>query len=391
MPASPTPQQTALFDALPLPAEPAAQDAQQARRASDQAGPLAEDEHTHTQRKAVPARGTPLRRSRTAAVRAAPADARIQALAAALPPRLRMGTSSWHFPGWAGLVWEGDYAESQLSRQGLIAYAAHPLLRSVSLDRAFYRPLSAQQYAHYAAQAPHDFRFVVKAPSLVCDALVRAEDGRGRAPNPLFLSPELALREFIQPALQGLGHKVGALVFQISPLPRAQLAELPALIERIGALLAAMPPLAPAAPDGVLALEVRDAAFLAPGHAPQLAQALRAARQARGNPITYCLGLHAKMPPIEEQLPLLRALWPGPLVCRWNLHRRHGAYGYESAKAEYAPFNRLQDPDPETRAHLARVINGTCGAGQNAYVTINNKAEGSAPLSVLELAAQLLV
>ncbi|MDO4724971.1 MAG: DUF72 domain-containing protein, partial [Comamonadaceae bacterium] len=78
-----------------------------------------------------------------------------------------------------------------------------------------------------------------------------------------------------------------------------------------------------------------------------------------------------------------------PLVCRWNLHRRHGAYGYENAKAEYAPFNRLQDPDPETRAHLARVINGTCGAGQNAYVTINNKAEGSAPLSVLELAASL--
>lgn len=113
---------------------------------------------------------------------------------------------------------------------------------------------------------------------------------------------------------------------------------LPTLIERIGHLLAALPPLAPTAPDGVIALEVRDAAFLTPAHAPLLAQALRAARQASGNPITYCLGLHAKIPPIEEQLPLLRALWPGPLVCRWNLHRRHGAYGYESAKAQYAPF-----------------------------------------------------
>lgn len=97
------------------------------------------------------------------------------------------------------------------------------------------------------------------------------------------------------------------------------------------------------------------------------------------------MGLHAKKPPIEEQLPLLRTLWPGPLVCRWNLHRHHGAYGYESAKAQYAPFDRLQDPDPTTRAHLARVITGTCGAGQNAYVTINNKAEGSA-LLLVELA-----
>ena len=63
----------------------------------------------------------------------------------------------------------------------------------------------------------------------------------------------------------------------------------------------------------------------------------------------------------------------------------HHAYGYESAKAQYAPFNRLQDPDPTTRAHLARVITGTFGTGQNAYVTINNKAEGCAPLSVMEL------
>ena len=301
-----------------------------------------------------------------------------------------MGTSSWHFPGWSGLVWDGDYAESQLSKSGLAAYAAHPLLRTVSLDRAFYRPLSSQQYAHYAAQVPADFRFIVKGPSLMCDALVRAEDGRGMAPNPAFLNAELAVREFIQPALDGLGSKVGALVFQLSPLPRTLLANMPALIERIGALLAALPPLAPTAPDGVVALEVRDAAFLTPTHAPLLAQALRTARQASGNPVTYCLGLHAKMPLIEEQLPLLRALWPGPLVCRWNLHRRHGAYGYETAKAQYAPFNRLQDPDPATRAHLARVIAGTCGAGQNAYITINNKAEGSAPLSIHALAAQLM-
>ena len=59
---------------------------------------------------------------------------------------------------------------------------------------------------------------------------------------------------------------------------------------------------------------------------------------------TYCVGLHAKMPPIEAQLPMLRALWPGPLVCRWNLHRKHGAYGYEEAKSLYEPFDRLVDP-----------------------------------------------
>lgn len=319
----------------------------------------------------------------------APPSPGLLALARTLAPQVRLGTSSWYFPGWKGLVWDGDYAESALSKRGLSAYAQHPLMGTVSLDRAFYRPLTASQYAACAAQVPPGFRFVVKAPALVADALVRGTDGRGTAPNPAFLNTELAISEFVAPALEGLGAHVGALVFQISPLPRVWLARLPELIERIGALLAALPPLSPTAPDGVLALEVRDAAFLAPEHAPLLAQALRAARAASGNPITYCLGLHAKMPPIEDQLPLLRALWPGPLVCRWNLHRRHGAYGYQAARQSYEPFDRLVDPDLATRAALAKVIAGTGGAGQNVYITVNNKAEGSAPLSVVALAEAL--
>lgn len=46
-------------------------------------------------------------------------------------------------------------------------------------------------------------------------------------------------------------------------------------------------------------------------------------------------------------------------------------------------------PDLGTRAALARVIAGTANAGQNVYVTISNKAEGSAPLSVRALAEEL--
>jgi hypothetical protein len=98
------------------------------------------------------------------------------------------------------------------------------------------------------------------------------------------------------------------------------------------------------------------------------------------------MGLHAKMPSITEQLPILRALWPGPLVCRWNLNPLHGAYGYEDAKHAYSPYDKIVDPDLETRAKLAQVIVGTVRAGKNVYVTLSNKAEGSAPLSVIELA-----
>lgn len=309
-------------------------------------------------------------------VEAAAADPALTALAASLPPQLRLGTSSWHYPGWRGLVWQRDYPASTLSRYGLPAYARHPLLRSVGIDRGFYRPLTTAQFAQHAAQVPADFRFVVKAPAAVTDALVRDEGGRGQQANPDFLDPGLALRSFVEPALAGLGGKLGAMVFQISPLPGSWLLQMPELLVKLGALLRVIPDLRDMAPDAVVAVEVRDPHWLT----PQFADLLRATGA------TYCLGLHARMPPVAEQLPLLRALWPGPLVCRWNLNPLHGAFGFEEAERLYQPYDRLVDPDRETRLALAKVIAGTVGAGQRAYVTLSNKAEGCAPLSVAALA-----
>lgn len=319
------------------------------------------------------------RRSSAGVVSAAANDEALKALARALPPQLRLGTSSWTYPGWKGLVWEGEHSAPQLSKNGLAVYAQHPLFRTVSIDRSFYRPLTASEYARYASQVPDDFRFVVKAPSLVTDALVRSEDGRGRQPNPAFLSPELARTECAEPALQGLGHKLGALVFQISPLPLADLDRLPLLLQRLRTMLRALPALAPQAPDGVIAVEVRDPEWLTPAFAAVL-------REARA---TYCLGLHAKMPPLAEQLPVLRALWPGPLVCRWNLNPVHGPYGYEDAERVYAPYDRVHDPDIETRSALARLAQGVTRHGQNAFVAISNHAEGCAPGTVRAVAEAL--
>jgi uncharacterized protein YecE (DUF72 family) len=315
-------------------------------------------------------------RSPASKVAAASPDPELIELSAALPANLYLGTSSWSYPGWAGIVWDRDYSESTLSRYGLSAYSQHPLFRTVSIDRSFYRPLSAAQFAVYAAQVPNEFRFVVKAPSLVTDALRRDESGKGMQINPNFLDAEIALREFIEPALMGLGSKLGALVFQISPLPFAWLTQMPRLIARLHDLLRTIPDVRAIAPDAAIAIEVRDAQWLTSAFISVL----------RDTGATYCMGLHAKMPRIAEQLPILRALWPGPLVCRWNLNPLHGAYGYEDAAQQYEPYDRIHDADIETRSALARVIAGTVSAGQNAFVTLSNKAEGSAPLSVVALA-----
>ncbi len=324
--------------------------------------------------------GSASKASRSANVQPAPASPHLVGIAAHLPPPLRMGASTWSYPGWENLVWDGAYDASVLAKRGLTAYAQHPLLRTVCIDRSFWRPLTVSQYAAYAAQVPADFRFVVKCPSVVTDAQVRAEDGRGREANPAFLDPPLAITAFVQPTLEGLGDKLGVLVFQLSPLPWDWLNRPSALFARLAALLMAVKAQLAQHPEVIVAVEVRDPQLLVPAFADLL----------RATGATFCLGLHGKMPAIEDQLPLLRALWPGPLVCRWNLNRCFGPYGYEDAQKAHAPFSEIRSPDPHTRALLARTIAGITGAGQRAYVTVSNDAEGCAPRSIALLAEELL-
>jgi uncharacterized protein YecE (DUF72 family) len=295
-----------------------------------------------------------------------------------LPGEIRVGTSSWFFPGWRGLVYEGVHPQTALSKKGLAAYAQIPMLTTVSLDRTFYAPLTTIEYARYASQVPEHFSFVVKAPALVCDAVVRDETGRGKVPNPHFLDPAIAAREFVVPCLEGLGAKAGPLVFQISPLPRGLVDEAPLLIERLAAFFAALPKeLGKHRP--LYALELRNAELLTPRLMRMLHEACA----------RYCVGLHDRMPEVERQETALQVLdgdVPGDLVVRWNLHR---GFLYQAAKQRYEPFDKIVDEDVETRRILARMAAKAFKAKRKVWITANNKAEGSAPLSILRLAEEI--
>ncbi|MGI4985850.1 MAG: DUF72 domain-containing protein, partial [Janthinobacterium lividum] len=262
----------------------------------------------------------------------------------ALPPGVHLGTSSWSFPGWRGLLYRDTYTASALARTGLAAYAASPLLRCVGIDRSFYAPLTADEYAHYAGQVADDFRFVVKAPARVCDGAIRGANGAPARVNPDFLDAVAAIDDFIQPCVEGLAGKIGALVFQLSPLPDALRADLPALVDRLARFFDALPP----APHRY-ALEIRDPALLTP----------RLMRMLRDHGVRYCVGIHSRMPDAARQAAALDHLdhldggRPGPLIVRWSLH---AGLRYEGARTRYEPFDALVDPDLPTRAALAALV-----------------------------------
>lgn len=305
------------------------------------------------------------------AIAAATVTQEVRDLARQLPPGLRLGTSSWHFPGWRDMVWADAETPGDLSRYGLAAYAQHPLFGAVGVDRSFYAPLSVRQYESYARQVPVSFRFVVKAPNLLTSPWIHGEDGGRGKTNAVFLDAAYAVEQFVGPALEGLGATAGPLLFQFPPLGRTLTRSPERFIAQLQEFLGRLP-------QGPLyAVEVRDDRVITRRFFAALKEA--GAR--------YCLGVHPRMPPVAAQAAAMSGFGPGPLIVRWNLK---AGYSYEEAKVRFTPFDRLIDEDSATRESIARLCTAALAAGQECTVIANNKAEGSAPLTLIRLAQAII-
>jgi len=299
------------------------------------------------------------------AVGPAPVPSALAEVAARLPALVRLGTSSWSFPGWTGIVWDRLAKPARLARDGLRAYGRHPLLRAVGIDRTYYAPVDAATFAGWAAQVPRDFRFLVKAPAALTS--LHAEG----APNPRFLDASWARDVVVGPAVEGLGERLGVILLQLPPQDARGLGGPAAFATRLHHFLTALPP------GPVYAVELRNAELLTGGYGNMLADA----------GACHCYNVHPTMPDLRAQTRTVDPRRSRALVVRWMLARH---LGYEAARARYQPFDRLADDDPTTRSAIAGLCLGAVARRQPALVIANNKAEGSAPLSVFRLAERIV-
>ena len=295
-------------------------------------------------------------------------------LGARLHPSLRMGTSSWSFPGWAGLVYDREARTVDLARDGLAAYARHPLLRSVGIDRSYYGPLRVHEYARYAQAVPETFRFLVKAHEW-CNWVEfprhRRYGAHSGQRNPFFLDPGYATDEVVGPCMDGLGERLGVMLFQFPPQELRLLSDRGRFVDRLHRFLDALPK------GPVYAIEVRN-------HQLFSARYLEALLDVGA---VHCLNLHPQMHEVTHQIKVADPLRFRAVVVRWMLARR---YAYEEAKQAYAPFDVIVDEDLPSRRTLAQLCRQCLTAGKETFVIVNNKAEGCAPTSV-ELLARAIV
>jgi len=303
----------------------------------------------------------------------APVSDELTELGRALPDSVYLGGSTWSFPGWQGLVYDHKYSESKLAHEGLAAYAKHPLLRCIGIDRTYYAPVEARELAEYAAQVPDGFRFVVKAHEACTVSRYpdRPRYGavRGQV-NPLFLDPAYATDAVVAPFVEGLGAKAGALLFQLSP---QDLGIPESFAEELRRFLCALPK------GPVYAVELRNREALTPAYADALAEA-RA---------VHCHNVHPRMPDVTIQARLAGTDRPttSMILGRWLLAPD---MTYEQAGRQYAPFDRIHQPDEAGRRALTALARNALAVGRPFICTVNNNAEGSAPLSIEALARAIV-
>ncbi len=295
----------------------------------------------------------------------------LRRLAASLPPALRLGTSSWSFPGWAGFVYDRLATETELARQGLAAYAQHPLFRLTGIDRTFYAPLSSAQFAEYARQTPAEFQFLVKAyDGLTSPRPLAGRGGAAPRTNPHFLDAQFAADQVIAPFVEGLKEKCGPLVFQFVPLGVRRVRPADKFLVALHEFLVKLPK------GPLYAVELRNAELLTPEYNALLAD----------SGVVHCYNVHPSMPPVAEQAQRVAPERQKAIVVRWMLH---SGLDYQAARDAFAPFDRIVDEDSANRAAIAALAVEAAARHVRVYVTANNKAEGSAPWTLARLAQRI--
>ena len=293
-------------------------------------------------------------------------------LAARLPEILRFGTSSWTYPGWTGLIYETEYPKTGSSAAMLEEYARFPLFRTVGIDSTFYAPPSAAMLERYARALPPGFPCVSKVwDRITVHTFSKARyKATGGDLNPDFLNAELFKAEVLEPYQAHFAGHLGPFVFEFQTIARSAKLTGQAFADLLDGFFSKLPR------DVPYAVELRNKEYLAPPYFAVL----------REHNVAHVFNSWTRMPPVGEQIEI-----PGAFSAPFTVARillRPGRT-YSDAVDAFAPYDRIHDQNPDLRQDVAQLIRQAAALRIPAYILVNNRAEGSAPLTIAAIAALL--
>ena len=94
------------------------------------------------------------------------------------------------------------------------------------------------------------------------------------------------------------------------------------------------------------------------------------------------------MPSLEDQHSKLGSEFTAPFMLLRLLTPRDKKY-HDAVKA-YEPYDKLVRPLPDMRDQTVQLVKHAIGERRRAYVLVNNRSEGNAPLTVQALVDRLI-
>jgi uncharacterized protein YecE (DUF72 family) len=301
-----------------------------------------------------------------------PSPEELARLGGAIPPQVHFGTSTWNYPGWTGLVYQKTYPAAGAATRMLAEYARFPLFSTVGIDASFYGPPKPATLEAWAKALPAGFQCVSKVWERITVHTWASprEPARHGQPNPDFLNPELFIEEVWNPMRAHLGEHTGPFVFEFQTIGKDARLGPERFAERLDGFFGRLPP------EGRYAVELRNEEYLCPAYFAVL----------REHDVAHLFNSWTRMPSIGEQLDR-----PGSVTAPFLIARALLVPGrtYSDAVDQFAPYDRIREAHPPLRRDLARLARTAAGLRLPAYLLVNNRAEGSAPLTIAAVAKLL--
>ena len=284
---------------------------------------------------------------------------------------LFIGTSSWKYEGWLGQVYtreryltRGRFSKKKFEAECLAEYAeTFPM---VCGDFSFYQFPSPQYWEKLFASAPPQLQFALKVPEEVTVEVFprHARYGaRAGMRNGSYLNADVFAALFLEP-LARYRERLAPLIFEFGARSTPP-----------GEFVQQIAPFFDSLPGGFrYAVEVRNPGYLVQPYFDCL----------HTRNVAHVFNGWTQMPTLAEQTALPHALTADFTVARVLLRQGRP---YARAVEQFAPYDKVQDENPEGREALRALLRRMREERRAAYVFVNNRFEGNAPTTIEAITA----
>ena len=284
--------------------------------------------------------------------------------------QLNIGTCSWKFDSWRGLV----YSDMTNKEDYLREYAK--TFDTVEIDQWFWSLHGIDKVTlprsdaveEYVDAAPEHFTFSIKVPnSITLTHFYKHIKRDAGQENPYFLSHDL-FNTFLKTLARPMRSRLGPLMFQFEYLNKQKMPSQAEFQEKFAAFLSRCPR------GYSYAVEIRNPNYLNPAYFTFLHR----------NKLTHVFLQGYYMPPI---FPLYETF--SEYIEHDTIIRLHGPDRKGIEEKSQGKWNQLFEPKDDELTAVAQMIQHLLSRNVNVYLNVNNHYEGSAPLTINRIKANL--